>query len=547
MAPASLIVFRSRSNRFATPPSSGFRNTPHFLLMFAVDSAGLREGQERLARDSDHRAGDFETDNTGGLLSGLLAEEDDLDRRALWRIGSWGVGAVAAVVVAVMANQSSLGLKREQMAAAELSRQAQQIQLAARENQSETRRLASAVDTLNGDRDRLYSRVTSLEQGLDSVTGSFIRQLPPNAAASGPALATTEPPAALAPVPVVAPVATAAAATDKPATKATAPEPSLATISSVAKDAPKTESSKAEKTEAAKSDAAKSDVARLEPAKIEPARTDASKVDVAKADIAKADVAKPDIAKPDIAKPDVAKPDATKPDVAKTDPAKTDPGKPEAAKTPAATPATPLVAAKSFMAPPDPSATKLIEPNKPISPVTASPIPEVVASAPVSDEEADDATAPKVALQRTEFGVDLGTANSVNGLRALWRGLLKSRSNAPLQALRPVIMIKERTNGLGMQLHLVAGPLNDAGAAAKICAIMTENERSCETSVFDGQRLSFRDDVTPAPAAPAKPASRKRGTSSKRAAVVVEEPKKPETTSSISSSISSMFGRKSAQ
>ncbi len=69
---------------------------------------------------SDHRAADFETDNTGGLLSGLLAEEDDLDRRALWRIGSWGVGAVAAVVVAVMANQSSLGLKREQMAAAEL-------------------------------------------------------------------------------------------------------------------------------------------------------------------------------------------------------------------------------------------------------------------------------------------------------------------------------------------------------------------------------------------------------------------------------------------
>ncbi|SDK23237.1 MULTISPECIES: hypothetical protein [Bradyrhizobium] len=490
-----------------------------------------------MARDSDHRAGDFETDNTGGLLSGLLAEEDDLDRRALWRIGSWGVGAVAAVVVAVMANQSSLGLKREQMAAVELTRQAQQIQLTARENQSETRRLASAVDTLNGDRDRLYSRVTSLEQGLDSVTGSFIRQLPPNAAASGPALATTEPPAALAPAPVLAPVTTAAAATDKPATKATAPEPSLATISSVAKDAPKTESGKAEKTESAKSDAAKSDVARLESAKTEPARTDASRVDAAKADVAKAD----------IAKVDVAKPDATKPDVAKTDPARTDPGKPEAAKTPAATPATPLVAAKSFMAPPDPSATKLIEPNKPISPVTASPIPEVVASAPVSDEEADDATAPKVALQRTEFGVDLGTANSVSGLRALWRGLLKSRSNAPLQALRPVIMIKERTNGLGMQLHLVAGPLNDAGAAAKICAVMTENERSCETTVFDGQRLSFRDDVTPAPAAPAKPASRKRGTSSKRAAVVVEEPKKPETTSSISSSISSMFGRKSAQ
>ena len=480
-----------------------------------------------MARDSDHRAADFETDNTGGLLSGLLAEEDDLDRRALWRIGSWGVGAVAAVVVAVMANQSSLGLKREQMAAAELSRQAQQIQLTARENQSETRRLANAVDTLNGDRDRLYSRVTSLEQGLDSVTGSFIRQLPPNAAVSPPTLPATEPQA---PAPVVAPVATAATTIEKPATKT--PEPSPATISSVAKDLPKTEPAKTEKAETAKAEATKSDVAKLDPAKLEPAKTDASKADAAKTEAAKADAIKADMAKTDAGKAEAAK---------------------TLAATPAATPATPLVAAKSFMAPPDPSASKLIEPNKPVSAVVASPIPEVVASTPpVSDEEADEATAPKVALQRTEFGVDLRTANSVNGLRALWRGLLKSRSNAPLQALRPVIKIKEATNGLGMQLHLVAGPLNDAGAAAKICAVITENSRSCETTVFDGQRLSFKsDDVTPASpaAAPAKPAYRSKHGSSKRAAAAapVEEPWKPETTSSISSSISSMFSRKKSE
>ena len=44
-------------------------------------------------------------------------------------------------------------------------------------------------------------------------------------------------------------------------------------------------------------------------------------------------------------------------------------------------------------------------------------------------------------------------------MRALWRGLLKSRSNAALAALRPIIVIKEGNNGLGMQLRLVAGPL----------------------------------------------------------------------------------------
>ena len=110
------------------------------------------------------------------MLSGLLAEEDELDRRALWRIGSWGVGATGAVILAVMANQSSLGLKRDQVAAADLTRQAQQIQSVARETQNEARRLAAAIDTLNSDRDRLYSRVTGLEQGLDSVTGAIARQ-----------------------------------------------------------------------------------------------------------------------------------------------------------------------------------------------------------------------------------------------------------------------------------------------------------------------------------------------------------------------------------
>ena len=129
-----------------------------------------------MAKNSDHLADSFDADDSGGVLSGLLAEEDELDRRALWRIGSWGVGATGAVILAVMANQSSLGLKRDQVAAADLTRQAQQIQSVARETQNEARRLAAAIDTLNSDRDRLYSRVTSLEHGLDSVTGAITRQ-----------------------------------------------------------------------------------------------------------------------------------------------------------------------------------------------------------------------------------------------------------------------------------------------------------------------------------------------------------------------------------
>jgi hypothetical protein len=433
-----------------------------------------------LARKTDHLA-DFEADDAGGVLGGLLAEENELDRRTLWRIGSWGVGATAAVIVAVMASQSSLGLKREQVAAADLARQAQQIQSVARETQSEARRLAAAIDTLNSDRDRLYSRVTGLEQGLDSVTGAIARQ------GSAPApVAHAEPQAVQNPQPAVAPVATAPAplpAADK-STAATA-EPAPAAVYSAAKDAVKT------------------DVANAESAKLE-----AAKAELAKVEAAKADTVKPEPAKP--------------------------------------SPSTPLVAAQSMMAPPDPAASKLIEPGKAPNPVIASPIPDVVASVPsAADAESDDDAEPKVSLLRTEFGIDIGSANSVNGLRALWRGMLKSKSNAPLVALRPIIVIKENTNGLGMQLRLVAGPLNDAGAAARICAVLTENKRPCETTIYDGQRLSLKSDDPPLTAA--KPVPPRRGIA-KRAAAVEEVAKKPEAPPATTpGTLSSFFNRKNSQ
>src|SRR5450755_2091076 len=416
-----------------------------------------------MAQDSDHLAG-FDTENTGGFLSGLLADEDHIDRRALWRLGSWGVATVGAVIVAVLAGQSSIGLHREQMASGDLARQ-QQIQSVAKESQNEARRLASAIETLNSDRDRLYARVTVLEQGLDSVTGAIARQ---NSVPAWPqattAPVTPEPPQQPAaqnptPAPVVSPVAAAPAkpAEKPPADTALAKDSSPAAVSPVAQD------------------------------------------------------------------PQAQAPQAQAPQ-----------NSPQ--NSPAATPATPLMASKSMLAPPDAPAGKLIPSETPMSAITASPIPEVVASAPSADSAERDP--PKVAVQRTEFGVDVGSANSLGGLRALWRGLLKSKSNAPLAALRPIIVVKESNSGLGMQLRLVAGPLADAAAAAKICAVMIESERTCETTVFDGQRLSMKAEEAPAPIVK-PPASRRR--SSPKHAVQEEPPKKPET--STTSTLSSMFSR----
>lgn len=316
-----------------------------------------------MPKDSDHLHVGL-TDEPPGWMANLLADEDSFDRRVLWRLGTWAGGSVAALVVAVLVAQSTTSLRRERAAFAELTRQTQQVQWIAKESQDEARRLAAAVDTLNGDRDRLYSRVTVLEQGLDSVTGSVNRQT------------TTGPATIPSPAASVAPVAS------------TPTSPAAGDSGAVAPDK-KTDSRVEQKSE--KTDAPQSDVT---------------------------------------------------------------------------------------------------------SSISAMP-------------DTADAAADK-AVQRTEFGVDIGTANSVEGLRALWRGVLKTQ-NTILGKLQPIIVVKERTDGLGLQLRLVAGPLGDAAKAAKICARLIESKRECGTSVYDGQRLALdaeKPAATPAPATSRQPRRR---------------------------------------
>jgi hypothetical protein len=423
-----------------------------------------------MAKDPHNLAVSFETEHAGGLLSGLLADEDEFDRRMLWRLGSWAAASVGAVVIALLANQTSIGMRREQIASTDLARQSQQVQ----ESRSEARRLASAIETLNSDRDRLYSRVGVLEQGLDSVTGAIARQnptvTPPQAGAPN---ASPAPAAALAP-------GSQALALAEPPAPAPKPLPAPA-VSSVA---------------------ATTAVAAEKP-------------------------------------PAVA-------NAADSIPAPTSSGPQTGSTIPAATSAVPLIASKSMMAPPDPAAVKLFEPSAPPKVITAAPMPELMASTPPAEEEveADAAEAvPKLAVRQTEFGVDVGGANSIAGLRALWRGLVKTKSNAALASLSPIIVIKENNNGLGMQLRLVAGPITDAAAAAKICASMIQNDRACTTTVFEAQRLAMNAGEPAASAADAKPAPEGKPGLSKRIGSKRSAKDDPAQKPAPPSSLSSFFGR----
>jgi hypothetical protein len=92
---------------------------------------------------------------------------------------------------------------------------------------------------------------------------------------------------------------------------------------------------------------------------------------------------------------------------------------------------------------------------------------------------------------KTEFGVDLGSAPSMAGLRSLWQSLRDAHE--PLfDGLRPVMALREGTRPGTIELRLVAGPLANAGAAARLCAALSAAGLGCQATVFDGQRLALK-------------------------------------------------------
>lgn len=377
-----------------------------------------------MTKDRNQFRDDLTDGDGAGWINRFLAEEDEFDGRSMWRLASWGVGSVGVLIVAILATRSPAAINRDQLASAEVARQTQQVQWIARESQNKARELAAAVETLNGDRDRLYARVTVLEQGLDSVTGALARPeaapLPaiPQAAPAAPAPALALP-AASAEADLIGPV--------KPAAETKAEPAAL-------------------------------------PPKIAPVATAAP------------------AASPAPAKPAEAKPAEQKADAPPADPA--------------------------------PTVTAAIAPSEPIASETPS----------------------ASIVRKTEFGVDLGGAKSIEGLRAVWRGALKVYSQH-LASLQPIIVVKEHHNGLGMQLRLVAGPLSDAAEAAKLCAgFLTESNRPCETSVYEGQRLSMVSEKQPEAKKPDAAVHRAKRRSKQRSEPVQEQPK--------TSSFSSFFGNR---
>ena len=155
---------------------------------------------------------------------------------------------------------------------------------------------------------------------------------------------------------------------------------------------------------------------------------------------------------------------------------------------PPETPSPPAVVAVSEATEPPVETTASITPQ----PVIAAP--SSVQTLPIPDARFDTYGQVETVAPQTEFGLELGKAHSPDGLRALWRKLAQKHTSE-LEGLGPIVVVRERRGGF--DLHLVAGPIRDAAAAARLCALLIDARQACRTAVFDGQRLSLTGETAP--------------------------------------------------
>jgi hypothetical protein len=153
--------------------------------------------------------------------------------QGLLRLSGWGVAATAALLFVVIAANSNSGRERlsvafagvngtraAEAAKAEAAQAAHLARVAAVEG--DNRRLTEIVRSLAGDRERLLTRMTMIERGLEDVTGSIKQQA---AAPPPPAATPPQPPPAAEPPPKTASAPPQTVAPAEPASVPTPPQP----------------------------------------------------------------------------------------------------------------------------------------------------------------------------------------------------------------------------------------------------------------------------------------------------------------------------------
>jgi len=112
----------------------------------------------------------------------------------------------------------------------------------------------------------------------------------------------------------------------------------------------------------------------------------------------------------------------------------------------------------------------------------AVPLPPArVAAAPANE--------PEPAPIPIEFGLDLGGAATVDGVRQRWV-TVKANFGPLLSGMYPLAAHEHRAGSTGYRL--VVGPLPNSAAATGLCAHFTAARTACRSVKFDGEQIAQR-------------------------------------------------------
>lgn len=156
--------------------------------------------------------------------------------------------------------------------------------------------------------------------------------------------------------------------------------------------------------------------------------------------------------------------------------------KPPMPTAPIATPtviANPSPANTTNVGIPTPIATLAIRPDTPSTDAVPLPPPRA-ATAPPADSEVS-ATTP------VEFGLDLGGATTVDGIRQRWT-TVKASFGPLLSGMYPLAARERRSGATGYRL--VVGPLPNSMAATGLCAHFAAARTPCRAAKYDGEQIA---------------------------------------------------------
>jgi len=90
-----------------------------------------------------------------------------------------------------------------------------------------------------------------------------------------------------------------------------------------------------------------------------------------------------------------------------------------------------------------------------------------------------------------QYGVDIGSAVSIQALRARW---VEIRAAHPqlFQGLTPTAVLHEVSQSEHAELRLVVGPLPNSEAAARLCGLLASYHLNCQPTGFDGQHVALQ-------------------------------------------------------